>query len=38
MKLKRIIALLISAALMMTTIPTVYALDADNVEPWERSA
>lgn len=38
MNLKRMIALLISAALMMTTIPTVYALDADNVEPWERSA
>lgn len=38
MNLKRIISLLISAALMMTTILTVYALDADNIEPWERSA
>lgn len=38
MKIKRLIALLISAALMIMSSPSVFALDADTVEPWERSA
>lgn len=38
MNIKKIIAVLISAGLTMSTVPTVFALDADNVEPWERSA
>ena len=35
MKIKRLIALFISAALMIMSVPTAFALDADTVEPWE---
>lgn len=38
MKLRKIIAFLLSAAVIAAAAPTVYALDSDKVEPWERSA
>ncbi|MGN0618011.1 MAG: hypothetical protein ACI4J7_03210, partial [Ruminiclostridium sp.] len=38
MKPRKVIASLLAAAVMAAAAPTVYALDSDNVEPWERSA
>ena len=38
MKLRKIIASLLSAAVIAAAAPTAYALDSDKVEPWERSA
>lgn len=35
---QKIMAAFISAGLAMSMVSTVFALDADNVEPWERSA
>ncbi|MGN0618729.1 MAG: hypothetical protein ACI4J7_06880, partial [Ruminiclostridium sp.] len=38
MKIRKVIALLLSAAFMIISAPEISALDSDNVEPWERSA
>lgn len=38
MNIKRLAAMLISAALFITSAPAAFALDADIIEPWERSA
>ncbi|MGN0578332.1 MAG: cellulase family glycosylhydrolase, partial [Ruminiclostridium sp.] len=38
MKIRKVIALLLSAAFMIISAPEISALDSDKVEPWERSA
>lgn len=38
MAIKKIIAVLISAGLTMSTVSTVFALDTDIIEPWKRNA
>ena len=38
MKIRKIIGFFTAAAIMLSAIPAVSALDKDNVEPWERSA
>lgn len=38
MKIRKIMGFFTAAAIMLSAIPAVSALDKDSVEPWERSA